>query len=235
MGTRSKAEKQFHRNLKTTDGKTAEVSLDLKTLMEAMNPALTHDELLIPGYNCTLSQQGEVMLPAHKDGTPVLKFYFLTPHYEQMLLDLITPIIEEFKHFLDDLGGGEFNWQADLAGVLSSLGNRLITSLQDYNLTMAQAAAIITQASIELNRTFKCEEMTDADRADILKLDSTYFFNSVPTDYIFRFIILPQYKKMALSDMIGSFFLTIAKYLQVGVGNLTQKLTSSTTATTSPS
>lgn len=232
MGTRSK---QYKRTLKTADGKPVEVNLDAKTLMEAMNPALSSDELLIPGFNSVLLCEKDIMVPKYKDGTPRLKIMFLTPHYEQQMLELIYPIIEEFRKFLEEMGESEFNWKADMAAVISSLGQRLIGSLKDYNRTMADAAAIICQASLELHRIYNCEEVTPEDRAVIAKLNSNWFYKNVPGDYIFKYIIVPQYHKMAIADMISSFFLTIARYLQVGAGNLIQKATSLTTATTSPS
>jgi len=225
----------FEKSVNTSDGKQKDLKLTFDELMEALNPKLTKDALLIPGFNCRLEfAEGGTYVPVFIKGKPELKFYHLTPHYEQQLVELLAPIIDEFKNFLGEVGaeGDDFNWNVTLAQVVPALIQRLIASLEDYNITLAVAAKIISESSIVLNRRYAAQDLTEEDQENIKKLDSSYFLENVPSDYILRHIVLPQYRKTAMADAMSLFFSTIRDYLSVGVANLIQKQTSLTTAGT---
>lgn len=210
-----------------------DVEMDAKTLLEGLNPALTQDELLIPGYNSSCEYTKTGMKGKYISGKRRLKLHFLTPYYEMKLMELLHPIIEEFKRFIDDIGGAEnFNWNAELLDILQSLAKRLLGSIEDYSHTLATACSIIAEAAIVLDRKYKCEELTDEDREQIELLDYGYFVQNVPAEYQFKSIVLPQYLKLSVADMIKLFFSTIANYLSAGVGNLIQKGISSSIAST---
>lgn len=223
--------KTFEKTVQTPSGEDKRLSFGFKDLMEALNPALTKDMLLIPGFNCRLiyDDKGQYQ-PLYLDKKPALKFYHLTPYYEHQLVELLDPVIRELREFMQDIGadGEDINWTAKLSEIVPALVERLIGALQDYNITLAAGASIIAEASIKLARIYKCEDITEEDEKNCTMLSSEYFLVNVPADFILKYIVLPQYRKTAMADAISLFFSTIAKYLSIGAENLIQKQTSST-------
>ena len=218
-------------------GVVKEVELSQSVLKEALDPALSTEYLWIPPFNATLSNKAgkaSVLVPK-KDGR-TLMLMFLTPYYEDKLYAIAQPILDEINSLLSEFqekGGVKgIDWGVDLGDLVQGIFMRLTGAIHDFNRTCAKTAAIIAEASIVLERKYKDEEITDEDRQLIQKLNEDYFMENVPSDYTLKGIILPQYKKTGVADLIQVFFSNLKDAILSGVGSLIQAKTTLPTSST---
>lgn len=215
----------FSKKVKTEQGEKT-VSFDLSTLMEGLMPSLTKDSFLVPGFNAKLEMINGKMIATHIPGKRILKSHFLTPVYEQRLIELIQPILEEIQRFSENLRDDGFNWNAQLGEIVGELIDRVISAIPNFHGVVAQASSTICEASIKLEAIYGATELTDEDYIDINRLSVNYFLENVPSEYQLREIVLYQYSKMSVAEIFKLFFSTVANYLSTGMGNLIAKQTS---------
>ena len=224
---------------KTISGKDGgppkEIKAEAPLLNEAMDPSLSKERLLIPGFNAKYNDEKKAFVSI--DGTSELFIYFLTKHYEDRLFDLVKPAWEEFKTWFDVLSkeGVEQLMKRDIAETVGDLFATLTIVLGDVDEVMCRAASVVAEASITLKRKYRAEALTDEDRNHIALLTPQWFAENVPVQYMMKYIVMAQYRRTALADMLSVFFskaLTKASILS-GLENLIPKATGLTTAFTS--
>lgn len=215
-----------------------EIELSEDVLKEAMDPALSVDHLWIPPFNAKIDYRpGQPTTISPKRDARRLFIFFLTGYYEDKLYSIARPVLEEANNMLAEFqskgGVKAIDWSVDLGDVLQGLVLRLTGAVYDYNRTLATAASIITEASIVLDRVYRSESPTEEDRALISLFTPEYFLENVPAEYILKHIIIPQYRKTGIADLVGIFFSKLTSIVLSGVGSMMPGLLGSTTSVSS--
>lgn len=237
---RKQQEKAYKRQVKLGVNLNKEVELSSDVLREALDPALSTENLWIPPFNATFSNVGgraSVLVP--KKDAHRLYLMFLTPYYEDKLYAIAQPVMDEVNNMLTEFqekgGVKEMDWSADLGDVVQGMILRLMGAVHDFNKTCAATASIIAEASVILAKKYKDEPITEEDYALVAKFSPEYFMENVPTEYIMRHIIMPQYKKTGIADLIGIFFSKLKDTLLSGVASLIPQATGLNTSVTQDS
>ena len=214
-----------------------EVELSESVLKEALDPTLSTEYLWIPPFNATFSHKpGKPSVVVPKKDVRTLTMMFLTPYYEDKLYAIAQPILDEVNNMLEDFqskgGVKAIDWSVDLGDVVQGLFMRLTGAIKDFNRTCAETAALITESAIVLERKYKDEDITEEDRELMKKLNADYFMENVPAEYTLKRIILPQYKKTGVADLIQVFFSSLKDIVLNGVTNMMQAKATSDTSNT---